>query len=255
MQMNLFYRKYGQGPPLLILHGLFGSADNWHSLAKRWSHSFTVYALDLRNHGSSPHESAMDYLEMVHDLNHFCQQEDLDQVNIVGHSLGGRVAMLFATRYPQKIVSLTILDIGIGPVKRGHEPILNVLRTLDLAAFSDRGSLEKEFKKTIGSAQICQFLLKNVLRKVDGSLGWKFNHEALLDHYEDLTAPLEPDDPFIGSVLFLRGENSDYLDDRLSPEILSYFPLARLETIPDAGHWIHADQPDAVFKMVNEFVI
>ncbi len=252
--MNLSFRKYGQGPPLLILHGLFGSADNWHSLAKRWGQSYTVYALDLRNHGSSPHESAMDYLEMVHDLTQFCHQEDLKQVNIVGHSLGGRVAMLFASMHPQIINSLSIIDIGMKPVKGSHEPILNVLRTLDMAVFSDRGLLNSELNKSIESVPIRQLLQKNTLRSVDGSLGWKFNHEALLDHYEDLTAPLELDDPFIGSVLFLRGEYSDYLDEQLSPEILRYFPLARLETIPGAGHWVHADQPELVYKAITNFL-
>ncbi|NQV50399.1 MAG: alpha/beta fold hydrolase [Candidatus Marinimicrobia bacterium] len=252
--MNLSFRKYGQGPPLLILHGLFGSADNWHSLAKRWGQSYTVYALDLRNHGSSPHESAMDYLEMVQDLSHFCHQEELKQVNIVGHSLGGRVAMLFATLHPQIINSLSIIDIGMGPVKRRHEPILGVLRTLDLADFSDRGLLDSELNKSIESGPIRHLVQKNVLRSVEGSFGWKFNHEALLDHYEDLTAPLELNDPFIGSVLFLRGEYSDYLDEQLSPEILRYFPLARLKTIPGAGHWVHADQPELVYEAINNFL-
>jgi len=251
MQMQLFCRKYGEGPPLLILHGLFGSSDNWHSLARRWSQSFSVYALDLRNHGNSPHESAMTYTEMVKDLAQFCDHEGLDAVNIIGHSMGGKVAMLFATTYPQKVNSLTLLDIGIGQVSGKHESILNALRSIDLGDFTNRSLVDSELKKSIESPSIRQFLLKNVLRKVDGSLGWKFNHEALLDHYEDLTAPLELDDSFIGSVLFLKGENSNYLDERLSPEILSYFPLARLETIPDAGHWIHADRPEAVIDIVT----
>ncbi|MBT3229006.1 MAG: alpha/beta fold hydrolase [Candidatus Marinimicrobia bacterium] len=252
--MRLHFRKYGAGETLIILHGLFGSSDNWHTLARRWGRSFQVYALDQRNHGSSPHESAMNYAELVHDLHQFIAQERLGSVHIVGHSMGGKVGMLFASTHPELVKSLTVLDIGIDRVVGKHEFILKALSTINPDEFSNRDEIKRELQNLIKSAPIRQFLLKNILRRLDGSLSWKFNRDALLEHYDDLTMSLDLSEPFIGSVLFLRGENSDYLETSLSPEILQYFPLAQLQTIEGAGHWIHADEPDVLSSLVLDFI-
>lgn len=253
--MKLHFRKYGQGEPLIILHGLFGSSDNWHSLARRWGKDFTVYTLDLRNHGSSPHESIMNYPEMVRDLKFFIDQERLAQVHILGHSMGGKVGMLFASLYPDHVDSLIVLDIGIDRVAGKHDPILNVLRMLNPQEFTTRDDIKTELDKMLTSVPLQQFLLKNILRKIDGGLDWKFNHSALLENYPALTMGLSLDESFLGSALFLRGENSNYLTEELSPQILQYFPLAQLISIPEAGHWIHAEQPDRVYVAVNAFLL
>ncbi len=252
--MRLHYRSYGAGEPLIILHGLFGSSDNWHSIARRWGQSFLVYALDQRNHGSSPHESVINYDELVHDLHTFIGQEGLESVHIVGHSMGGKVGMLFATIFPNLVQSLVVLDIGVDRVIGKHAAILDFLRTTQLDEFANRNEIQIELEKTVKSTPVVQFLLKNILRRLDGSLGWKFNKEALLDHYEDLTRGLDLDQAFLGSVLFLRAESSDYLPVALSPEILSSFPLAQLQTLSDAGHWLHADQPDKLSSLVLDFL-
>ena len=252
--MRLHYRKYGAGEPLIILHGLFGSSDNWHTLARQWGQYFQVYALDQRNHGSSPHESAMNYDEMVQDLHQFIAQERLGSVHIVGHSMGGKVGMLFASTYPDLVKSLTVLDIGIDRVVGKHEFILKALSTINPEEFSNRAEIKQELHKLIQSAPIRQFLLKNILRRLDGSLAWKFNRDSLLEHYNDLTMGLDLSQPFIGSVLFLRGANSDYLETSLSPEILQHFPFAQLHSIDGAGHWIHADKPDVLSAIVLDFI-
>ncbi len=252
--MRLNYRKYGEGEPLIILHGLFGSSDNWHSLARKWGKSFQVYALDQRNHGSSPHESAMDYSEMVQDLLQFITQERLESVHIVGHSMGGKVGMQFASTYPDLVKSLTVLDIGMERVVGKHDSILKVLSSINPDEFSTRDHVKQELQYLIDSPPVQQFLLKNILRRLDGSLGWKFNRDALLEHYGDLTSSLNLSQPFIGSVLFLRGGNSDYLAPELPLEVLQYFPLAQLHTIEDAGHWLHADKPDELSALVLDFI-
>jgi len=251
--MKLFFRKYGAGPPLIILHGLFGSSDNWHTLAKRWGEDFTVYALDQRNHGSSPHESAMDYSEMVQDLAQFVDQQRLDSVYIVGHSLGGKVAMLFATLYPEIVNGLAILDIGISRVRGRHQPIINALEQLNPEHYSERQDIKNELKKFIKVTPIRQFLLKNIMRRIDNSFTWKFNCDALLEHYVDLTATLDLQDSYLGSTLFLRGAKSSYLMETLDPEILQYFPLAQITTIDRAGHWLHAEQPDLIYVQIRDF--
>lgn len=252
--MKLHFRKYGQGKPLIILHGLFGSSDNWHSLARRWGKSFEVYAVDQRNHGSSPHESVMDYEELTQDLHAFLQQEQIDVAHFLGHSMGGKVAMAFATRYPDHVESLIILDIGIGRVMGKHGDILQALRSINPDEFSSRSAIEQELEKRVASPSIRQFLLKNILRRVDNTLAWKFNRDALLEHYDELTSGLDLDDSFLGSVLFIRGETSDYLESSLSTEILQYFPMAQIETIQDAGHWLHADHPDVLSDHVLNFL-
>lgn len=253
--VKLHYRKYGSGPPLIILHGLFGSSDNWHTLAKRWGTSFTVYALDQRNHGSSPHESAMDYTEMAQDLDQFIEQQRLGMVYIVGHSMGGKVALLQASLHPDKVAGLVILDIGVGRVAGQHLAILGALKTMDPGDYSSRQEIQEALETFIKIAPIRQFLLKNIMRRVDDSFAWKFNHSALIEHYEDLIAALDLQDLFMGSVLFLRGADSSYLDPDLTPDILQYFPLAQLATIEHAGHWLHAEQPDQVFSSVQDFFI
>ncbi len=252
--MKLHYRKYGEGEPLIILHGLFGSADNWHSLARRWGQSFQVFALDLRNHGSSPHESVMTYSEMTQDLNQFIIQQRLGSVNIVGHSMGGKVGMCFAATHPDTVKSLSVLDIGLDRVVGKHELILKALSSINPDEFGSRDDIKKELQTLIKSENIQQFLLKNILRRMDGSLAWKFNRDALLEHYSDMTTNLELDQSFLGSVLFLRGENSDYLEPALSSEILQYFPLAQIQTIKGAGHWIHADQPELLSTTILDFI-
>ena len=253
--MRLHFRKYGQGPPLIILHGLFGSSDNWHTLARRWGVSFTVYALDQRNHGSSPHESTMNYDEMVQDLIQFIKQEKLETVNIIGHSMGGKVAMQFASQYGDVVNNLVVLDIGVGQMGGKHAPILKALETLNLDEYDSRDAVQKALEEFVESESIRQFLQKNVMRRVDGSYSWKFNRAALLDNYEGLIAGLDLDQPFLGPVLFLRGEYSDYLEPELSTELLQPFPLAQMLTIAGGGHWLHAEQPDAVFQQILDFFL
>ncbi|MCF7825078.1 MAG: alpha/beta fold hydrolase [Candidatus Marinimicrobia bacterium] len=252
--MRLHFRKYGAGEPLVILHGLFGSSDNWHTLARRWGREFQVFALDQRNHGSSPHESAMNYEELAHDLYQFIGQEHLGPVHIVGHSMGGKVGMLFASTYPEMVMSLCILDIGIDRVEGKHETILQALSTINPDEFSSRDEIRLQLENTIKPPAVRQFLMKNILRRLDGSLAWKFNRDVLLEHYGDLTTGLNLLQSFSGSVLFLRGGNSDYLEASLSPEILHYFPFAQIQTIPDAGHWLHADQPKLLSSAILNFL-
>jgi esterase len=152
------------------------------------------------------------------------------------------------------VKSLTVLDIGLDRVEGKHDLILKALSAINPDEFSSRDEIKMELQNLIPSPPIQQFLLKNILRRLDGSLAWKFNRDALLDHYNDLTMNLELEQSFIGSVLFLRGENSDYLEPSLPTEILQYFPLAQIQTVEGAGHWLHADKPDVLSTLVLDFI-
>jgi len=251
--IKLFHRKYGQGQPLIILHGLFGSSDNWHSLAKRWGERFTVYTLDLRNHGSSPHESEMNYSIMASDLNQFLMDQRIEGAALLGHSMGGKVAMQFASEHPDKVAALAVLDIGISKTEGKHDQILKALQHIHPEDFSSREEIQIELESFIKEAPVRQFLMKNILRKVDGSFSWKFNRDVLSETYPLLTSPLELTESYMGPTLFLRGQNSGYLEKELDPEILQYFPLAMLQSIENAGHWLHAEQPDQIFERIRDF--
>lgn len=251
--MNLHFRKYGSGPALIILHGLFGSSDNWHSLATKWGQDFEVYALDLRNHGSSPHESMMSYMDIVRDLDQFMRSHNLSSAYILGHSLGGKAAMLFTSIYPEMVAGLVVLDIGVAETIGKHSPLLAVLERVDLDLYTNRASIKNEIEAFISEPAIVQFLLKNIMRRVDSTYAWKFNKDGLLDQYDKLVVELDLSESYMGPVLFVKGANSDYLPPTLGDDVLNYFPGATLETIPEAGHWIHADQPAVVYQLVNEF--
>jgi pimeloyl-ACP methyl ester carboxylesterase len=253
--LNLHFNKYGSGPALVILHGLFGSADNWHTLARRWSNDYTVYALDQRNHGSSPHESSMKFEELSQDLCDFLNQHGIESAHLLGHSMGGKVAMDFATKHAERVKTLIVIDIGLETSTGKHESVLEVLANIEPEEFASRQSLESSMKLLVSSSRIRQFLLKNVLRKIDGSLGWKFNRDALLDCYNILVERLNLQSAFMGPTYFLRGSESDYLAEDLDPEILQFFPLAQLTTIKGAGHWVHVDAPDALYKKVVNYCL
>ena len=251
--IRLHFRQYGSGPPLIILHGLFGSSDNWHSLARRWSASFTVYVPDQRNHGSSPHTAKMSYEELAADLGDFMQQRGLNTGYLLGHSMGGKTAMRFAGLHPERVRALAVLDIGPSRTQGQHRPILDALRQLEPETFSSRRDLDTALREYVDRTAVRQFLLKNILRRVDGSLAWKFNAGALLEHYENLAAALPPGPPFAGPVLFLKGADSPYLPRCPDTMIQRAFPQAACLTIPRAGHWLHAEQPDRVFTAVQTF--
>jgi len=195
----------------------------------------------------------MNYAEMAKDLDDFLNQEHLETVYLVGHSMGGKLAMLFSTIQPEKVQGLAVLDIGPDRVVGKHQGVLTVLRDIFPGDYDNRHELEQAFERFVPSIPVRQFLLKNVMRQADGTLAWKFNRDALLDHYEELTASLDLSDPFMGPVLFLRGANSNYFPETLPPDILYHFPLAQLLTIEDAGHWLHAEQADTVFSLINDF--
>lgn len=214
-----------------------------------------MYTLDQRNHGSSPHESSMTFDDMSQDLLDFLNQHGIDAAHLLGHSMGGKVAMNFASRHAGRVNTLVVLDIGLEETVGDHTSILKVLGEIDPDEYESRGELESDLEQFIHSPRIRQFLLKNVQRRVDNSLGWKFNRDTLIDCYPNIAKPLGLNEPFLGPTYFLRGSESPYLDEYLDPQILQFFPLAQLTTVEAAGHWLHAEAPDTIYEKVKEFCI
>jgi esterase len=256
--MKLFFRRYGEGPPLVILHGLYGSSDNWVTVAKKISGSFTVFLPDQRNHGNSPHSDIHDYESMSNDLLEFAVDQKLKCFFLAGHSMGGKTAVRFAIQWPEMIEGLVIADISPFETKTSnygsynqHLAILKVLSETDISKVTSRAELEGLFQGSIISGRTRGLILKNIKRNDDGSFSWKINNAALLKNIDRIVdsviSPSASFEPVTGfPVLFLKGENSDYLPASDFVKILRLFPAAELRIISNAGHWLHADNPEAV---------
>ncbi len=252
--MDLNYKTFGQGEPVIILHGMFGTLDNWQTLARRLADHHTVYIVDQRNHGRSPHTDTMSYPEMAEDLRHFMEDHWIYNAHIVGHSMGGKTAMAFALHYPEMVDKLVVVDIAPRAYPGGHQEIFEVLLALDLSAIRERSEADDFLKPRVPEPSIRQFLLKNLTRDKDGGYRWKMNLPVIYQHYSDILAEIKNETPYAGPALFIRGENSSYVQPGDDENVRSLFPNARIETIPDAGHWVHSERPDAFFEHLQAFL-
>ena len=253
--MKLHFKKYGeQGDAVIILHGIFGMLDNWHSFASQLGQDFRVFTIDHRNHGRSPHSDRFSYEDMVDDLEEFLADQQLDRVHLIGHSMGGKAGMHFALKHPDKIGQLVVLDIGIKYYPPRHDYIFQALCHLELNAFESRNDIDQYLSEFIPKFGIRQFLIKNVRRNQDGSFSWKMNLPVIRESYEALTEWIPTGQAFGGKTLFIRGANSSYILMDDWPGIREIFPNARLETIGGAGHWLHAEKPYELLKSVRAFL-
>lgn len=242
----------------MILHGLFGASDNWVSIARSLSNRFTVLLPDLRNHGRSPHSDIHDYDSLSSDIYELANDLDTGNFFLAGHSMGGRVAMKFALRWPEKILGLAIADISpvASPVrdekvKEQHCEILNTILECNLTGIRSRSEVNSFLESRIGSEKTRELIMKNLQRNADNSFAWKINASSLLKNIDRIMEGITLTESGYYQVkgfpvLFLKGENSDYLPEADFREILRIFPAAEFITIPHAGHWIHADNPVAV---------
>lgn len=251
---TLNFQIDGDGPPLLVVHGLFGSGRNWHSLARRWAQQFCVIRVDLRNHGESFHSEDMSYPAMAMDLHRLVQSLGLDSVSLLGHSMGGKAAMMFSHMFPDSIDKLIVADIAPVAYAHDHDNLVQPLIDLDLGAIHKRGEADKALNAAIPNSQIRQFLLQN-LENTGGRFRWKLNLKALQRQMPEITGFASIDDWMIKRpTLFIRGENSDYLLDEHWQTIRQHFPNATRVTLKNAGHWLHFEQADAFYSTVVSFL-
>ena len=246
---------FGHGEPVIILHGVFGMLDNWQHFAKLLSKDYWIITLDLRNHGKSPHSEIFDYKSMSNDLIHFMEQHHIKSTNFIGHSMGGKLAMTLALEHPEYVNKLVIIDIGIKAYPPKHNFIFDALCSLDIEKYQNRIEIENELINKIREKRIVQFLLKNIKRdKTSKKFQWKMNLKAIKNNYNRINETIESDFPFSGDTLFIKGERSDYLLKEDIPQIKALFPNAKFITIKNAGHWVHAEQPDKLLQAINEFI-
>lgn len=240
--MKLFFKKFGEGPPLLILHGLFGSSDNWQTQAKAFAEDHTVYLVDQRNHGHSPHSSEFSYPLMAEDLYELLAEEGLRDVNLIGHSMGGKTILWFAQQYGFLVHKMIVADMGIKAYPPHHDLVFAGLFEVDVERCESRKQAEERISKHIQDTSTIQFLLKNLYWKEPGKLAWRFNLPVLFEKREETMKGLS-DITINNEVLFLRGGMSNYVKDEDFASIQKLVPHATFETIDHAGHWLHAENP------------
>jgi len=254
--LNLFFREYGRrGPTLVILHGLLGSSQNWQRAAKEFEKKFRVLVVDQRNHGSSPHAGTHSFADLREDIKHFFDQQLLDNVYLLGHSMGGMAAMEFAFHYPERLAGLIVEDIAPRAYQSSSSDILHALGAVDLNAVVSRERVEAILAKNIKSPKTRQFLLTNLVRRDDQSFAWKANLPALQAFQNEMAAyepPLAAS--YSGKTLFVGGELSDYRLDHDHDLILRHFPNSELVMIANAGHWIHFEALEAFTEAVIKFI-
>ena len=276
--MKLFFRKLGQGKPLFILHGLFGLSDNWNTVGKILSPSPTlplrkgeenisIYLIDLRNHGSSPHSDEWTYPAMANDILALMKNEKLEKIILMGHSLGGKVAMQFAAMYTEKLEKLIVVDMAPKDYSGNQFDFIEKLLAINLVEMKNRKEAEVEFRKIIKDEATIQLLLKNIqwmphpLSLCEGegensrTLEWKFNLKVIAENQKKIGKTFSlGNKPIETSTLFIRGEKSNYILDSDIPQMKKHFPNSKIETIAGAGHWVHSDKPMQFIKVIKDFV-
>ncbi len=252
--LDLNYRLWGSGKPLIIAHGLFGSAVNWNRFGQGLARKRQVFALDLRNHGNSPHSPDSSYAALVEDLNTFMARRGMEKAVLVGHSLGGKVMMAFADRYPDKAERLVVLDIAPRPYPVAHRAMLEAMIGLEADRITSREQAFEALAEAIPFEATRQFVLKNLVRGADGRYRWRINLEAIDKHLEELSQGPSLRNAYPKPALFLRGGASAYISDADALHIRRYYPEARIVTIEGAGHWLHADAREKTLQAVDDFL-
>lgn len=253
--MKLHSLILGEGKPMLILHGFLGMSDNWKSLGKKFAdHGFEVHLIDQRNHGKSPHSDDFSYQLMAEDLKEYCETRQLKDIILIGHSMGGKTAMMAACQYEELVKKLIVVDIAPKYYPPHHQTILEGLTALEEAQLDSRGEAEELLDNYIQEKGVKLFLLKNLYRKAKDQYALKLNLKALKDNIENIGAGLPAEFTYNGPSLFINGEKSDYIKDEDHDAIKRQFPFAEIVPIKGAGHWVHAEKMQEFYEAVMNFV-
>jgi len=255
MTAVLHSKILGQGKPLVILHGLLGMGDNWITLGRKYAEQgFQVHLVDQRNHGKSFHSDEMTYEEMTQDLSHYFEAHQIGKADIIGHSMGGKTAMNFVWNYPDLVSKLIVVDIAPKYYKPHHHFIFEAIKQINLSKYTSRKDVEKALLHYIDNPSISQFILKNLGRDQSGHFYWKANMPVLEESLEELGEALPPHSTIKNDTLFIKGEQSPYISDSDLLLIKAHFPNSVIISIPQAGHWVHAEQPQQFYENSSLFL-
>jgi esterase len=251
--MKLFYREYGQGQPMIILHGLMGSSDNWLPQAKLLSEHYHVYVVDQRNHGQSPHTDDFNYPALADDILEFIREHHLENPVILGHSMGGKAAMNFALAHPDMLDKLIVVDIAPKAYEVRHDYIVEGLLGVPITTITSRNEADEALARKVDNPAVRQFLLKNLMRKPEGGFGWRINLPVISQAIDRIGEGLFMTGTCEKPTLFIRGLRSDYILDEDRAEIKRIFPNSTLVSM-DTGHWVQAEKPEEFVQVVLSFL-
>ncbi|MDR2123012.1 MAG: alpha/beta fold hydrolase [Flavobacteriaceae bacterium] len=257
MEQQILHSKIYEKPgtvPILIFHGLFGMLDNWATLGKKFSETHEVHLLDLRNHGRSFHCEEMDYTSMSEDIVNYMKFRHLPKAILLGHSLGGKAVMECSVKHPDLVEKLIVVDIAPKAYPPHHQAIIKALESVDFSQVKDRKDVEKILSQYIRETGIIQFLMKNIYRTDDHHFAFRFNLKVLSRQYNQLINKSISHGKYSEPTLFISGEKSNYILKEDEFYIHQQFPQGKLITIPDAGHWVQADNPTGFYESVHEFL-
>lgn len=253
--MELYFKHSGSGTPLIILHGLFGMGDNWATLSRYYAEEgFSVFVPDLRNHGRSPHSEAFNYDLLAEDLFEFISENSLEQVMIIGHSMGGKVAICFAAKFPKMISRLIVVDIGVKYYPPHHQSVLSAIHSVHPEILTSRKEAEEKLRDGLKEEDTIQFLLKNLYWNDQEKLDWRFNVGGIEKNIEEVGKALPEEYHIDIPTLFVSGERSGYILKEDESEIRKHFSDVSFITIPNAGHWVHAENPKDFFDQTLNFL-
>ena len=256
MSVDLAVTEMGAGPPVIVLHGLFGSAGNWRSIGRALADRYRVLLVDLRNHGASGWADEMGYPAMATDVRAVIETRGLGAATIVGHSMGGKVAMNLALTAPGTVQRLAVVDIAPVVNPPAHLPYIRAMRRIDAARLGRRNEADELLRGEVPDPAVRAFLLQNLVPGENGGLRWRINLAAIEREMPAISDAPEPEgaSAFAGPTLFIAGGNSDYIRPQHWPRIVALFPNAKLVTIADAGHWVHAERPEAFLAALTGFL-
>lgn len=252
--VELSSRIVGTGPAILVLHGVFGSGDNWGTFVKPWQDRRTLHLVDLRNHGRSPHAKQMDYPTMAADVAAYIDRHGLGKVGVIGHSMGGKTGMQLAADFPDKVERLAVIDISPRAYTPHHQRYIEGMRALDLSTLESRAQAEERMAVYVRDAGVRQFLLKNLARDPDtGGFVLRLNLDVLAQFVQEVGNALPQEARIDCPLMFIGGGNSDYIGAQDEADILHRFPQAEVVSVPGAGHWVQVDQPQSLAVLLEGF--
>lgn len=252
--MQLFYRESGEGRPIVILHGLFGSSDNWMSVTKELALHYKAFVLDARNHGQSPHDASHTYKDMAADLKEFIETHKLVKPILIGHSMGGKTIMRFAADYPGTAEKLVVVDISPRFYGRHHQTILSGFAAIDLETLQTRNEADAIMSQHVGDLGVRMFLLKSLYRNNDGKFQWRINLPVINEQIDNIGEPLPETAKINIPTLFIRGSESGYIEDKDKALIGQHFSNYQIETVEGASHFVHAEKPKEVIALIETFI-
>jgi len=253
--MKLFYRELGEGEPLIILHGVFGSADNWLTVSKELAANFKLYLVDQRNHGLSPKSDEFNYTVMAEDVKEFLADHSIKNSTIIGHSMGGKVVMKFASLYPDLLKKMVVVDISPRYYGPHHQTILKGLLSLNLAALKTRQEADEQLAAYIPELSVRQFLLKNLYRNENNEFAWRINLPVINSKIENVGEALDENIRIAIPTLFIRGSQSDYIQAKDEELIRKIFTNVDIKTVQGSGHWVQAEKPKEFIEALKPFLV